>query len=126
METASPTLKELNIPVFTNAECGARWAEAPIVGWIHPILDVHICVGDNDGLLSACQVRFFFLVLFSQGETSIYYTLYKLLCKYIVKAVKYADFCPSLLYLYIQDLRPSILVHLLVHLYLSIYLSNDL
>jgi len=54
-ETSSPTLKELNIPVFTNQECSARWAEAPIVGLVHPILDVHICVGNDDGTQSACQ-----------------------------------------------------------------------
>merc|ERR1712055_54375 len=42
-------------PEFSNTECARRWREAPIVGLIHPILDVHICVGDDDGTLSACQ-----------------------------------------------------------------------
>jgi len=54
-EGSSPTLKELNIPVFDNQECYNRWIEAPIVGAVHPILDIHICVGDDEGTLSACQ-----------------------------------------------------------------------
>jgi len=51
---SSPKLQELNIPVFTNTECDRRWAQS-IIGIVHPILDVHICVGNDDGSQSACQ-----------------------------------------------------------------------
>ena len=47
---------KLNIPVLTNARCQERWDDN-IIGAIHPILDVHVCVGDENGELSACQVQ---------------------------------------------------------------------
>ncbi|CAD5113848.1 DgyrCDS3008 [Dimorphilus gyrociliatus] len=51
---ASPVLMELNIPVLTNEVCDDRWSDN-IIGIVQPILDEHICVGDDAGNLSACQ-----------------------------------------------------------------------
>lgn len=52
---ASPVLMELNIPVLNNTECDRRWSDN-IIGIVQPILEQHICVGDEKGELSACQV----------------------------------------------------------------------
>lgn len=52
----SPELMELNIPCMTNDVCTLKWDEH-IIGWIHPLSKGHICVGDDEGIISACQVR---------------------------------------------------------------------
>lgn len=52
---ASPVLMELNIPVLTNEVCDDRWSDN-LIGIIQPILEQHICVGDDKGEVSACQV----------------------------------------------------------------------
>ncbi|ELT88677.1 hypothetical protein CAPTEDRAFT_202018 [Capitella teleta] len=45
----------VNIPVTTNQVCQQRWRRAGIVGWLHTIMAIHICVDGEAGEKSACQ-----------------------------------------------------------------------
>lgn len=51
-----PILQELNIPVYTNQECEARWAPAPIQDDLKALGEGHICLGEETGTKSGCQV----------------------------------------------------------------------
>ena len=52
----SPVLHEKNVSTLTLSECRSRWRNSltqPRVTW------QHICVDDEEGKVSACQVRIF-------------------------------------------------------------------